>query len=586
MVAGILSLEDAAAVVALRSRALRALSGRGGMASVAEPAEAVRERIAAWAGRLTVAAVNGPEATVVSGDPAALDELATACQAAGVRARILPVDYASHGPQVEEIRAEILAALDGITPAPARIPMISAMTGQWLAGPEAGPGYWYESLRALVAFGPAVQVLDGAGYQVFAEISPHPVLVPVITARVVTGTLRRDDGGPDRFLASLAAAHVRGVTVDWAAVLPGGRRTDLPTYAFRHQRYWPEPAPAMPGDVSAAGLSPLSHPLLSAATELAGGAEYLLTGRLSVRSQPWLADHVVAGTVVVPGTAFVEMAITAGDAAGCGRLGELTFHIPLTLSGDDAARVQVMVGGPDADGRREVAVYARPEEAGVAAAWTRHASGQLTPPDLAGQDPAGELAVWPPEGAVPADAGDLYDGLAVQGYRYGPAFRGLRAAWRRGDEIFAEVALPEPAAAGAAAFGLHPALLDAALHAGMLAGPSGPSGPSGPDAAGDGDGPGDPDRPGQLRLPFSYTGVALRASGASALRVRLTPGTGGGLSVLAADPAGTPVLSVDSLVSRPVSAGQLAAADGLGEALFTVQWVPVSVAGQVARRLR
>ena len=230
-----------------------------------------------------------------------------------------------------------------------------------------------------------------------------------------------------------------------------------------------------------------------------------------------------------------------------------------------------MVGGPDAAGRREVAVYARPEEAQVAAPWTRHASGQLTPPGPADQDPATELAVWPPEGAVPADAGRLYDGLAVQGYRYGPAFRGLRAAWRRADEIFAEVALPEPAASGAAAFGLHPALLDAALHAGMLAGPSGP------DAAGDGDGPGNPGRPAQLRLPFSYTGVALRASGASALRVRLTPGTGGGLSVLAADPAGTLVLSVESLVSRPVSAGQLAAAGGLGEALFTVEWMPVPV---------
>jgi acyl transferase domain-containing protein len=268
VVAGILSLDDAAKVVALRSRALTALAGRGAMASVAEPAGAVRERLAAWPG-LSVAAVNGPDATVVSGDPGAVEALVAACVADGARARVLPVDYASHGPQVEELRQDILAALDGLAPRSARIPMISAMTGKLLAGPELDAGYWYASLRAPVEFARAVRVLARTGHRVFIETSPHPVLAAAITATledtsesvgdggetrtvgaehergasagstVVTGTLRRDDGGADRLLASLAAVYTAGTAVDWARVLPAAGKVELPTYAFQRQHYWP-----------------------------------------------------------------------------------------------------------------------------------------------------------------------------------------------------------------------------------------------------------------------------------------------------------------------------------------------------------
>ena len=247
-VAGILTLDDGARVVALRSKALRALAGHGGMASVAEPAAGVRDRVAAWDGRLSVAAVNGPAATVVSGDPDAIRELVAVCAADGVRAKVLPVDYASHCAQVDQIRASVLGALDGLTPGPARIPMISAMTGQWLNGPEADAGYWYDSLRSAVEFSDAITALAGTGHRAFIEVSPHPVLTAAIsdtldgTAPIVTGSLRRDDGGPARLLASLAGAHVRGLPVDWMTVLAEGQRVGLPTYAFQRQRYWPEPA--------------------------------------------------------------------------------------------------------------------------------------------------------------------------------------------------------------------------------------------------------------------------------------------------------------------------------------------------------
>jgi acyl transferase domain-containing protein/NADPH:quinone reductase-like Zn-dependent oxidoreductase/acyl carrier protein len=578
-VAGILSLPDAAKVVALRSQALMALTAHGGMLAVAEPAAQVRQRLAWWENRLAVAAVNGPAATVVSGDLRALAKLAATCAGDGIRTKTVPVGYASHCAQVEQLEAEITAALAGLAPGPGRVPMVSAMTGEWLDGPQLDARYWYDSLRATVEFDRAVRVLADTGHSVFVEVSPHPVLTAAITetledsggaadaaapAPVVTETLRRRHGGLNRFLASLAALHVRGVGVDWAAVLAGGRRVDLPTYSFQRQRYWPEASPESVGDVRSAGLGAVGHPLLGALVELAGGEGLVLTGRLSVRAQPWLADHAVADTVLLPGTAFVELAVRAGDQAGCARVEELTLVAPLVLPADSAVQLQVTVGGPDASGGRAVSIYARPDpetdkDADAATPWTRHATGRLTPgadrPDVA------EFAVWPPEGAVPVDTDGLYTDLAVSGYGYGPAFRGLKAAWRRGEEIFADVALPDPTATEAAAFTLHPALLDAALHAlGLSA--AGQQGPQADDA---------------VRLPFTWTGVSLHSSGASALRVRLRQSPEGVLALTATDRTGAPVVSVDSVELRQVSAGDLTTGSDAHEALFGVEWVAVPV---------
>ncbi|HEY9241282.1 MAG TPA: acyltransferase domain-containing protein, partial [Streptosporangiaceae bacterium] len=289
-VAGVLSLEDAARVVALRSKALVALAGHGSMASVAEPAERVRQRLAEWGGTLSVAAINGPAATVVTGEPAALAELISQCTADGIRARQVEVDYASHGPQVEQIRDQILADLAPVVPGIAEIPLVSAMTGQWMRGPELGAQYWYESLRAPVEFQAAVRALTGSGHGVFIETSPHPVLATVIAETgedaqlpvTVTGTLRRDDGGQARLLASLAAAHVAGISVNWAAVLPAGRPAELPTYAFQHQRYWPGPRP-VPVAVGSDGTGAAAEARFWAAVE--DGDARMLAGVLAVEDQ-------------------------------------------------------------------------------------------------------------------------------------------------------------------------------------------------------------------------------------------------------------------------------------------------------------
>ncbi|MEU7598772.1 SDR family NAD(P)-dependent oxidoreductase, partial [Streptomyces sp. NPDC039022] len=573
--AGMLSLEDGARVVALRSRALKVLAGAGGMLSVSRPATEVQERLVRFGDRLSLAAVNGPSATVISGEPEALEELRAEFEAEGARARMVAVDYASHSAQVDRLEEEITSVLAGVSPRRGRVPMVSAMTGETLSGEELDAGYWYRSLRATVHYDRAVRLLAGRGHQLFVEVTPHPVLMgamndtleevaqetgPGTEPAAVCGTLRRGDGGAERLLTSLAEAFVNGAPVDWQAVLPEGKRVELPTYAFRHERFWPKAsAVAFGGDAVSLGLGAVGHPLLGAAVELAGGAGLVCTGRLSVRTHPWLADHAVGGVVLLPGTGFVELAVCAGDQAGCGVLEELTLQAPLVLPEDGAAvQVQVVLAGADAEGRRAVEVFSRLDAAGQSQGWTQHAGGVLAPagPVAAAEE---DFAVWPPHDATTVDVSGLYQAAGANSYGYGPAFQGLRAVWRRGEEVFAEVALPEEVAEDAAAFGVHPALLDAVLHASALLGVEG--------------------EPGEIRLPFAWAGVELHASGALVLRARLRRDVQGTLTVSAADAAGQPVISVASLVTRPVDTGQLRTADtGMADALIGVEWAVVAEA--------
>ncbi|WP_258038811.1 type I polyketide synthase, partial [Streptomyces sp. SM12] len=248
VVAGGLSLTDGAKVVALRSRAIVGLAGHGGMVSLALPTAAVEERLAGWAGRLSVAAVNGPSAVVVSGDGDALDELLASCAQDGVRARRVDVDYASHSAHVERVEEEVRQALEGVEPAEGRIPLLSTVTGQWLDTSAMNGGYWYRNLRGTVGFEPAVRTLAEQGFGTYIEVSPHPVLTMAVeetldaagTAGAVLGTLRRNEGGLRRMLLAVGQAHARGVAVDWTPVFDGtgAARIDLPTYAFQRERFW------------------------------------------------------------------------------------------------------------------------------------------------------------------------------------------------------------------------------------------------------------------------------------------------------------------------------------------------------------
>ncbi|WP_451692151.1 type I polyketide synthase, partial [Streptomyces sparsogenes] len=569
-VAGVLSLEDGARLVALRSRAIAEdLAGQGGMVSLAASAERIAELLGERDG-VWVAAVNGPEATVVAGAPEALAEVSAAAEAVGVRARTIPVDYASHTPHVEAIRGRLLELAETVAPRTGSVPMHSSVTVAPLGKTEADAQYWYRNLRRPVRFAETVTALLDRGIDTFVEISPHPVLVPAIEDLaaaagrdevVVSGTLRRDQDESAALIRAAATLWTRGAGISWDTFLGSAAATasltelaqtaELPTYPFQRRRYWLE-GPALTGDASGIGLDPVAHPLLAAATRPAESGDVVLTGRLSLSTHPWLADHAVLETVLLPGTAFVELALAAGRETGRGQLRELTLERPLTFTADTGVTVQVQVAEADGTGSRTVTVHSR---AGTAdqeepAEWIRHATATLTAEE-APADPAEFAAlqgVWPPSGATPVEVGDYYEALFERGYEYGPAFQGLRSVWRRGDEVFAEVALAQETPADD--FLVHPALLDSALHAMGLGGLFGDEG--------------------TVRLPFAWTGVRTWTDGATSLRVRLTAAGEDGVRLRATDATGSPVAAVDELVLRPLSAADLSAAPT--RSLYVPRW--------------
>ncbi|WP_318842119.1 SDR family NAD(P)-dependent oxidoreductase [Streptomyces marincola] len=531
VVAGGLSVEEGARVVVLRSGLVGELVGGGGMVVVSLSVSGVEGLLGEVGGGLVVAAVNGPGSVVVSGEVGALGRLVGLCEGRGVGVRWVAVDYASHGPGVDVVRERLVEGLVGVVGRRGVLPFYSTVSGGLLDMEGLGGEYWFENLRRPVLFDDVVRSFGDD--VVFVECSGHPVLVPVMEGVSAVGSLRRGEGGMRRFLLSVGEAFVRGVDVDWSRLFPGQERAvaqacgDVPTYAFERERFW------LSGG-SGLGSGGVGRGLVGGGVELAGGGGVVFSGRVSLEGYGWLGDHGVWGSVLLPGTGFVELGLRAG-----GRVEELALGVPLVL-GVGGVDVQVRVGEVDGEGRRSLGVFAR---GGEGEEWVTHATGTLAP-GMPSEPPRQE-GLWPPAGAVPMDVD--YDRLAESGFEYGPAFRGLVAAWRRGDEVFAEVRLPQERHGDD--FDLHPALLDAALHAGLLAGPS------------------------HVRLPFSWSGVTLHATGATALRVRLAPTGPDTMSLEAFDEAGEPVVTVDALTLRAVTPQQLLAARS-DTPLYHLDWVP------------
>ncbi|MEU7619363.1 type I polyketide synthase [Micromonospora rifamycinica] len=541
-VAGVWSLPDACRLVAARGRLMGALPAGGAMLAAAVTEE--RALALVEASPVSLAAVNAPEAVVFSGDEEAVSALESALVTEGVRASRLRVSHAFHSALMDPMLTEFGRIADGLTYHEPRISLCSTVSGVLSGDAVQTPGYWVRQVREAVRFAPAVRSLLDSGVRLFVEVGPDAVLTAMTRAAgaSVVAASRRTVAEPEQLAVALATAHCAGRPVRWAEYL-GARpqaRIPLPTYPFQHERFWLRPAETT---AALAGADTVGHPLLHARVPVAGKDEWLFTGRLSERTHPWLADHAVFGTVVLPASGFVELALAAGARLGVPRLAELVIAAPLALPADGGADLQLAVGEPDADGNRAVVVHAR-----TAGAWTPHARGLLTP--AAPVASADWSRVWPPFAGDPIDGPQVYRALGERGFGHGPAFQGVRAAWSRGEHVYADLSLEPDTAARATAFGLHPALLDAVFHAAAGLLPSG------------------------VHLPVAFDGVQLARSGAHALRVRITRTAPDSLRVDAADPAGAPVLSVESVRVQPIEPQALARLRGAAP-LYDLAWVAV-----------
>ncbi|MFE9320840.1 HAD-IIIC family phosphatase [Nocardia sp. NPDC052278] len=555
--AGAIELSDAARIIVTRSRLMQAIRGAGAMAMVGLPEAEVSRRLAGFDGRVSIAAVNVRRSTIVAGEQAAVEKLLAELNHAGIYTRLggSGTGFAGHSRLIESIREPLTAELaDMATNLPAT-QWYSTVSGEPVTSGTIGPDYWYRNARETVRFAPTIERMIADGFRYFVELGVHPSLTAAVKtvsedlAREVAavGSLVRDQDGPTCLARAQAELYVAGHELDWTSMVPEYGRVDLPTYAFDERRFWTD---RVHRDTTSLGLGDVTHPVLGAVVPQPDSDGVILTGRVSRQLQAWVADHAGPNAVLLPGAALVELAVRAGDEVDSPVVRELVLRAPMLVPERGALQIQTVVGGVDADDRRTVRIYAR-DEHDPDTRWTLHADGVLAE-ESEPVPPQVDSSAWPPADAERVDVDGLYSELYTRGHHYGPLFRAMRTAWRRDDEIFVEVELAESAHGDAAKFGIHPALLDAALHATAL-------------FAADGE---------HAMLPFVWTDVALWASGATALRVRLTRSGADTLTMSATDRTGRPVVSVGSVLLRPVAAGQWDAAS-LAPAyrrLFRMEW--------------
>ncbi|MGW6293291.1 SDR family NAD(P)-dependent oxidoreductase, partial [Streptomyces sp. NPDC055058] len=563
-VAGVLTLPDACALVAARGRLMQQLPSGGAMFAVEATEDEVLPLLEGHSDAAGVAAVNGPRSVVISGTEDVVARIAARLAADGRRTTRLQVSHAFHSPLMEPMLDDFRAVAAGISYAPQEMAVVSNVTGRATApGELQDPEYWVRHVREAVRFADSVRWLAEHGADRFVEVGPDGTLtamaqscLPDAERSLFVPALRKDRDEREALLNALAHAFTHGVGVGWPRLFDGtgARVTPLPTYPFQRRRFWPRP-PVLLGDVTTAGLGASSHPLLGAALELADGTTQVFTGRLALDSSPWLKDHALTSTALFPATGFLDLALHAGARTGCERVAELTILTPLTLPERGGVQVQVRVEAPDATGARPLTMHGRPDGAQPGTPWTLHVSGLLTE----AAEPAAvpyDFTVWPPEGGDEVPLDGFYEAFADRGHLYGPLFQGLTRVWTRGEEVFAEVALPADADPAADAFDLHPALLDAALHAVMFV----PMKDAG-------------------RLPFSWNDVRVDAVGASALRLRTVREGPEAIGLALADPVGRPVASIGSLTLRELTRDLEGSTVGAPDRqdLYELDWQPLTI---------
>ncbi|MEC3956830.1 SDR family NAD(P)-dependent oxidoreductase [Nocardia sp. CDC153] len=574
--AGVWSLEDACALVAARGRLMGALPEGGAMLAVAVPEPRATALLAEYSGQVSLAAINGPSSVVLSGTESAIDDIDARLAGEGVKTSRLRVSHAFHSVLMEPMLDEFRSVAAGLTYREPLLPIVSNLSADLVAAEMTDPEYWVRQVRDCVRFAPGIEALVQAGARRFVEVGPNAVLAAmtgqclaenraVEAKSTVIATARRSGDEAAQFVSALARAAVAGVEVNWTPLYAGRatHRIALPTYAFQHRRYWARPSATPTPGLAQAGLDDAGHPLLSAMVRMPESEDVVFTGRLSRAAHPWLADHAVAGVVLLPGAALADLALHVGAVVDCPRLAELVIEAPLPLPDTEAVDLRVVASGPDDTGARAVSLYSRSND--DAAQWIRHAVATVTAVVTAPVT-ASDLVSWPPPGVTAIEIDDAYTELAERGYEYGPAFRGLTALWKRDSEVFAEITLPESAGSDGTGFGVHPALLDAALHAILLGGLA-------PDT-----------EPDQIAVPFSWENLTLYTTGATALRVRVARAGDGKdnapIAVTLADPTGTTVAEIETLTLRSMSTATLGTAQRHAEGLgYEVNWVALTAVG-------
>ncbi|MGW0957715.1 type I polyketide synthase [Streptomyces gelaticus] len=575
--AGVLSLEDAAELIAARGRIMQSLEPGGAMVALRTGEAEALALLAGYEDRVSVAAVNGPGATVLSGDRQALEAVVAAFESPGGKATWLRVSHAFHSPLMEPALDRFRAVARRMTFHAPRITFVSDLTGRTATAAElADPEYWVRHVREAVRFQDGVHSLAGLGCVRFLDLGPSGDLAAIAANCLAEETGRRRPRGGHRvvpaqrrrrpevtaLLDAVARLHADGADVDWNALFAGrpARHVELPTYAFQHGHYWLEGMrQRTSGTADAAGLDAADHPLLAAVAEVPGLDGLLVSGRLSLAEHPWLADHRVAGEILVPGTALLDLAAWTAREAGCALVEELLMEAPLAVPEDGSVRLRLFLAAPDASGARALTLHsrrepARGEDGAKPSGWIRHAHGSVA---SGGETRPADLSVWPPADAEPValPPAALYEDLAARGLAYGPAFRGVGAMWRRGEETFAEVALPEDGPARPDAYRVHPALLDAALH------------PLATDGVIHDGGTG--------LLPYAWSGVRVHGSAGGRLRVRLAPAGASSVAVEVADATGAPVASVAALALRPLPSGAGSTGSTEADGLLVPSWSPL-----------
>jgi acyl transferase domain-containing protein/NADPH-dependent curcumin reductase CurA/acyl carrier protein len=560
-VAGVFSLDDAARLVAARGRLMQALPRGGAMVTIAASEAEVIAAVEPYAGAVSIAAINAPSSVVISGEESAVVSIAETFGSRGVRTKRLSVSHAFHSPLITPMLGEFRKVAESVTYRTPQLPLVSNVSGEIVDREVANAEYWVNHVREAVRFVDGVASLHRVGVRTFVELGPKPTLL---------GLVRQ--AWPDESLTLLTSLHAEhpealseveviqralaryytiGGKVEWNEVFPSARPVvEVPAYPWQRQRYWLEP-PTTPNE---AGLS--SSSLLGTRVSVASTNEVIFDSTISVRDLPWLADHRVAGQLVVPGAALMEyVRAAAEDVSGeAMEVRSLALVAPLVLPEDGAKRLQIVVSGHPNE--RVVKIYGQlVERSATAAPWTLHCTGDARRRTPVPESRVVDLQAIHARCTTPVDCERLYSGFAHVGLEYGPAFQGVRKLSSNDGEALAEIALP--AAAVPCRFGLHPALLDAAFQT-----------------------MGGFHESDKLYVPFSIDRFRVVRSGASSalayVRRQAERGETGeidGADITLVDREGRLIAEVVGLrVRRATAAGIRAAGPVFGASLYRVTW--------------